>query len=136
MGSVQAIAAIDPIADWNAEFDHADASRRAWLVRNFGLPAVSFGPYAERTPITFAGLIDAPLLLIGTDPAPAGRAEQLEMLAADLRDLNVAFEQEIATGETPWTIGLRVAAFLRETLLAVVPPSDPRVDHALSPDAI
>jgi dipeptidyl aminopeptidase/acylaminoacyl peptidase len=136
LGSVQAVAAIDPIADWNTEFDHADGSRRAWLVRNFGLPAVSFGPYAERTPVTFAGLIDVPLLLIGTDPAPAGRADQLELLAADLRELNVTFEQELATGGTPWTVGQRVAGFLRETLIAVVPPADPRVDHALAADAV
>ena len=136
MGAVQAVAVVDPIADWNTEFDHADAVRRAWLTMNFGLPAVSFGPYAERTPITFAGLIDVPLLLIGTDPAPAGRADQLELLAADLRELNVSFELESATGETPWTIGKRIAAFLRETLVAVVPPADPRVDFALAADAV
>ena len=134
--SVQAVAVVDPITDWNIEFDNAAAWRRAWLVKNFGLPAVSFGPYAERTPITFAGLIDAPLLLIGTDPAPAGRAEQLDLLAADLRELNVPFEREIATGETAWTIGQRVAAFLREILVAVVPPADPRVDHAMAADAV
>jgi len=136
LGSVQAVAAIDPIADWNTEFDHADGSRRAWLVRNFGLPAVSFGPYAERTPVTFAGLIDVPLLLIGTDPAPAGRADQLELLAADLRELNVTFEQELASGGTPWRVGQRVAGFLREPLIAVAPPADPRVDHALAADAV
>lgn len=136
IGTVQAIAVVDPVADWNSEFDAADAARRDWLVRNFGLPAISFANYAVRTPSTFAGLIDAPLLLIGTEHAPAGRAEQLDLLAADLRDLNVSFERESATGETAWSIGQRVAIFLRDTLRAVVPPADPRIDHALAAESV
>lgn len=136
LGLVQAVAAVDPVTDWNAEFDNASPERRAWLVKHFGLPATSFAAYAVRTPTTFAGLIDVPLLLIGTDPAPAGRAEQLDLLAADLRDLNVNFERELATGETEWSIGQRVAEFLRESLRAVVPAADPRIDRVLAADAV
>jgi dipeptidyl aminopeptidase/acylaminoacyl peptidase len=136
LGAVQAIAVVDPITDWNVEFDNADAARRDWLVKTFGLPAVTFGPYAYRTPATFAGLIDVPLLLIGTEPAPAGRAEQLDLLAADLRDLDVEFEREVASGETEWSIGQRIAAFLSDALRAVVPPADPRIDQALAAEAV
>lgn len=136
LDAVQAIAVVDPITDWNVEFDNADAERRAWLVKTFGLPALTFGAYAYRTPATFAGLIEAPLLLIGTESAPAGRGEQLDLLAADLRDLNVEFEREVASGETEWGIGQRIAAFLSDALRAVVPPADPRIDQALAAEAV
>lgn len=136
LGIAQAVAVVDPVTDWNIEFDNTTAERRAWLVKNFGLPAVTFGAYAYRTPATFVGLIEAPLLLIGTEPAPAGRAEQLDLLAADLRDLNVDFEREVASGETEWSIGQRIAAFLADALRSVVAPADPRMEQALAAEAV
>ena len=88
-GQVQAVVAIDPIADWDLEFDFADADFRAWMTKNFGIPATNRGTYALRTPSTFVGVIDAALLIIGTDRAPAGRAAQLDELTADMRELEV-----------------------------------------------
>ncbi|MGI8475033.1 MAG: S9 family peptidase [Thermomicrobiales bacterium] len=135
-GQVQAVAAIDPVADWDTEFDNAGAERRRWLVDNLGVPAASRGAYTLRTPSTFVGVIDAPILLVGTDRAPNRRTEQIDLLTADMRELDMHFEHEVATLETDWETGARVAAFLRRTLAAVVPPADPRMDDALAPEAV
>ncbi|MDQ2683976.1 MAG: prolyl oligopeptidase family serine peptidase, partial [Chloroflexota bacterium] len=86
--AVQAVAAVDPICDWHAEFDAASASMRDWIVSNIGLPATNQGRFAVRTPATWAGIIAAPLLLMGTESARTGRAAQLDGLTAVLRDLD------------------------------------------------
>ncbi|MCC6791602.1 MAG: S9 family peptidase [Thermomicrobiales bacterium] len=130
-GQVQAVVAIDPIADWDTEFDHADAAEREWLARTFGIPATSRGIYAMRTPSTFVGVIDAPVLILGTDRAPAGRALQLDELTADMHELDVSFEHEVSHGESIWDLGLKTAAFLRRSLTAAVSPLDVRAEQVL-----
>jgi dipeptidyl aminopeptidase/acylaminoacyl peptidase len=124
-GSVQAVVAIDPIADWAAELDHADDAWRAWVLRTYGLPAANPGGYALRTPTTFAGVIDVPLLLIGTGTAPAHRAAQLDRLAEILDELGVSYVRESAPDASEWSVGARVARFLRDALRDVpdAPPA-------------
>jgi hypothetical protein len=97
---------------------------------------MSRGVFAVRTPATFAAVIDVPLLLIGTDRAPAGRAEQLDGLTGLLRELDAPFEQEVTTAEPDYAVGSRAAAFIREALLAYEPPADLRIDNALVPEAV
>jgi dipeptidyl aminopeptidase/acylaminoacyl peptidase len=135
-GQVQSVVAIDPITDWDIEYDHADAALRAWLAKTYGVPALARGVYALRTPITFAGVIDAPLLLIATDRAPAGRAEQLDELLADLGELEASYEHEESRGESEWQLGQRVAAFLRRSLAAATSPIDARIEQAMEAAAI
>jgi Tol biopolymer transport system component/dienelactone hydrolase len=130
-GQVQAVAAIDPIADWDTEIDFTGPEQREWLFRTFGVPATNRGTYAMRTPSTFVGVIEAPVLVVGTDLAPAGRALQLDELTADMRDLEVEFEHEVSHGETEWETGLKIAAFLRRVLTAAVSPLDIRAEQVL-----
>ena len=130
-GQVQAVVAVDPIADWDLEFDFADASFRSWMTRNFGIPATNRGAYALRTPSTFVGVIDAALMIIGTDRAPAGRAAPLDELTADMRELDVHFEHEVSHGETEWDAALKAASFIRRSLTAVESPIDARVEHVM-----
>jgi dipeptidyl aminopeptidase/acylaminoacyl peptidase len=137
-GSVQAVVAIDPVTDWADELDQADDDWRRWLLRVYGLPAAHPGAYALRTPSTFVGVIDAPLLLIGTDGAPPHRAAQLDRLASTLDELGVSHTRETALEETEWTIGLRVAEFLREAFRAVpeaTPAEPPAAAAEESPSA-
>jgi pimeloyl-ACP methyl ester carboxylesterase len=119
-GVIKAVAAIDPVCDWNIEFDHADHVERDWLSENLGLPATNQGVYALRTPSTYAGVIDAPLYLLGTETAPAGRAAQLDGLIALLTELERPFTQDVAIGEPVWIAYRRAATFLRESLTANV----------------
>ncbi|MGH2533160.1 MAG: S9 family peptidase [Thermomicrobiales bacterium] len=133
-GAVQAVVAIDPITDWTVEFDHADDAWLAWLTRMYGLPAVQVGKYALRTPETFAGVIDVPLLLLGTNAAPAHRAAQLDQLAATLGDLDVAYTRESLAVGSDWETGARVAAFLRETFQAMPPTPPPATTEAAAQD--
>jgi dipeptidyl aminopeptidase/acylaminoacyl peptidase len=134
-GTVRAVAAVDPVCDWNSEFDHADLAMRDWLVDNLGLPATSQGVYALRTPTTYAGVIDEPLMLLGTDSAPAGRTAQLDAFAALLRELDRPFEQDVSVSEPGWTAMRRVASFLRDVLTAPVATRDP-VGEAVTADAV
>ncbi|HET8524840.1 MAG TPA: alpha/beta fold hydrolase, partial [Thermomicrobiales bacterium] len=112
-GSVQAVVAIDPVSDWEEEFEHADDAWRAWLTRVYGLPVSQRGRYALRTPSTFVGVIDVPLLLLGTEQAPAHRATQLDELTRTLDGLGVQYQRE-TTADTDWAISARAAAFLRD----------------------
>jgi dienelactone hydrolase len=118
-GMVQVVAAVDPLCDWNAEFDHATHSMRDWIVSNIGLPATNQGRIAVRTPATWAGIIDAPLLLMGTERASAGRASQLDGLTATLRELDRSFEHDVSVAEPEWDAARRVASFIRSHLDAV-----------------
>jgi dipeptidyl aminopeptidase/acylaminoacyl peptidase len=135
-GRVQAVAAIDPVADWDIEVDAADAEYRDWLTKTFGIRAGNRGVYALRTPSTFAGVIDVPVLIVGTDRAPAGRAQQLDELTADMRDLDVEFEHDVSHGESDWEVGLKVAQFLRRVLSAVESPVDARTEQVLDAAAV
>jgi len=115
---VQAVAVVDPVCDWNAEFDASDAPTRQSILARYGLPATNHGRYAVRTPATFAGIIQTPLLLLGTDTAPAGRAAQLDGLTTILRDLDHPAVHDVSVGEGEWTAMERVATFISEALLA------------------
>jgi dipeptidyl aminopeptidase/acylaminoacyl peptidase len=134
-GVVQAVAAVDPVCDWNSEFEHGDRATRDWLIANLGLPAADQGVFALRTPSTYAGVIDAPLLLLGTETAPAGRAGQLDGLSSLLRELNRPFEQDVSISEPSWTALRRVAAFLREALTTHATIAEP-IGEAVTADAV
>ncbi len=114
-GSVQAVVAIDPVCDWDDEFDQSTRDWREWQVRNFGLPTLSRGKHALRTPATFIGVADSPLLLIGTDRATDGRASQLASLLAIMQELETPHTHESAGKESLWETGERAARFIRET---------------------
>lgn len=114
-GAFAAAVAIDPITDWDHEFDAASGAWRRWLIAHFGAPLVRRAPYAVRQPATFAALIDVPLLLIATETAPPSRHAQLDAFAARLTDLGVAFERETAD-RTPNDDLRRAAAFMRRVL--------------------
>lgn len=132
-GTVQAVVAIDPIADWDLEFDQADDAYRAWHARNLGLPAAARGHHALRTPETFVGVIDVPLLLLGTDTAPPGRASQLDALTATMQELDRRYDQDVSLGETEWATTARAARFLRQAF--PVRKAEPAAE-ALSADAV
>ena len=118
-GTVQAVAAIDPICDWNLELDRAGAARRRWLLETYGLPATNGGVYALRTPSTFAGVINVPLMLVGTDRVDADRAAQLDAFTVLLHELDVPFQQDVASTEPSWNTYTRVARFIAEQLRAI-----------------
>jgi dipeptidyl aminopeptidase/acylaminoacyl peptidase len=129
-GSVQAVVAIDPVSDWEEEFEHADDAWRAWLTQVYGLPLSQRGRYALRTPSTFVGVIDVPLLLLGTEQAPPHRATQLDELTKTLDDLGVRYLRE-TSADTDWQISARAAAFLRDAVRGQWSPSQPAgVDDA------
>ena len=113
-GSVHAAVAIDPVADWDDEFDQGTGEWREWQAKNFGLPTLRRGKHALRTPSTFIGVVESPLLLIGTDRATEGRAKQLDNLIGIMQELETPHEFEPATGQSQWEIGERTARFLRE----------------------
>lgn len=112
-GVVEAVVAIDPVADWDDEFDTAGAATRAWHVRQFGLPAASRARHSLRSPATFAAVIESPLLVIGSDSASRGRKMQLDSLIATMTDLGVTFDQQSAGAESAWELAERAAAFIR-----------------------
>ena len=134
-GLVKAIAVVDPVCDWGEEFDSTDDANRARMLSTYGLPAVARGVYAVRTPSTFAGIIDVPTLLMGTEGAPAGRSAQLDGLAGILRDLGHPFEQDVSIGESQWDAMTRVSAFIRNALLAV-PATVVHTAEAVTADAV
>ena len=132
--AIHAVAAIDPLTDWDAELDHADGSMRDWTLRNLGLPATNQGAFAVRTPTTYAGIIEAPLLLMGSDTAPEGRSSQLDAFAALLRELDRPFEQDVSVSEPEWTAMRRVATFMREALISA--GREVAVGEAVTADAV
>ena len=109
-GQFSAVIAIDPITDWDRAFDQFSPRERAWYQRTFGLPILEAGRYALRTPSTFAGVIDAPILLITTTAAATAN---LDPLLDVLDDLNVGYEHvELTNRESDAQIGAAIAAFL------------------------
>jgi len=134
-GLAHAAVAIDPIADWDEALDQAPDAWREWVVGQLGLPGAHRGRYAVRTPATFAGPIDVPLLLLGTASAPAWRRAQLESVAGTLSDAGVAFEIERMEDDDDSAPFRRAAAFLRETFMTSQPdetrlPDGVEVDRA------
>ena len=109
-GLFAAIVAIDPIVDWDREFDTADPTARAWYQRTFGLPLADGGRYALRTPTTFAGVIDAPILLVTTRPE---RAAALAPLIETLDEFDMSYDH-VALDNPPShaVIGQAISAFV------------------------
>jgi dipeptidyl aminopeptidase/acylaminoacyl peptidase len=136
-GTVKAAVAIDPITDWDLELDEADDEWRSWILKNYGLPSANAGRYALRTPATFAGVIDAPLLMIDTDRTPIHRTIQREVLAGTIREIGVDVREQVVTGETEWETAGRAAKFVRDAIKSIAPKAGPTpADEALSPDVI
>ena len=109
-GTFAAVIAIDPVTDWDREFDGLSPWQRAWYQRMFGLPLQEAGRYALRTPSTFAGVIDAPILLVTRGER---RATLLAPLTGVLQELDVAYQhialdEDVADAE----VGRTVVRFL------------------------
>jgi Tol biopolymer transport system component/pimeloyl-ACP methyl ester carboxylesterase len=119
-GEVQGVVAIDPIVDWDIALDDAEGAERAWYRDNYGLPIAQMGRYALRTPMTFAGVIDAPTLLIERTPDQI----HVPLLRSKLDELSRPYWAESAVGESTWSAYARAATFLahafRGTLQAPV----------------
>ncbi|MEZ4496134.1 MAG: prolyl oligopeptidase family serine peptidase [Thermomicrobiales bacterium] len=107
-GTVQGVVAIDPIVDWDIALDDATGAERAWYRENYGLPIAQMGRYALRTPMTFAGVIDAPALLVERTPGEI----HLPLLRSKLDELNRPYWSEAAAGESTWSVYARAATFL------------------------
>ena len=99
-GLYQAIVAVDPITDWSIELEEAPLAWRNWIARQYGMPLTERDRYALRTPETFAGVIDVPVILITTDAAPKNRRTQLDLFTAFLDEVGVAYEL-VEAGATP-----------------------------------
>jgi dipeptidyl aminopeptidase/acylaminoacyl peptidase len=107
-GTVQGVVAIDPIVDWDIALDDATGAERAWYRDNYGLPIAQMGRYALRTPMTFAGVIDAPTLLIEQTPEQI----HIPLLRSKLDELQRTYWTESAAGESTWSVYARAATFL------------------------
>lgn len=111
-GVVDAVAVIDPVTDWDDELDQTSDEFAHWYLTWLGLPSAHRGKSALRTPTTFAGVLDLPVLLVGTSRASLGRAVQLERYAAALDELGVPYARETSENESTWQTAERVATFL------------------------
>lgn len=116
-GIYRTVVAIDPVTDWSIELDQADRNWRQWVIRQYGLPLTNADRYALRTPETFAGVIDAELVLVSTAVAPAHRKIQMESFKAWLDAVGVkytAMDLDTATAaETLYELGQELAGRLR-----------------------
>ncbi len=131
--SVEAVVAIDPVTDWDDEFDQGSSESRAWHAHNLGLPAGARGRHSLRTPATFVGVIESPLLLIGTPNASRGRAAQLEQLLNTVRELEVSFEHQVTGSESSWETAERAATFIRQHFGENLPPEEVPVQEEEAP---
>ena len=91
-GVYSAIVAIDPITDWSIELGNCDVAWRNWVTDRFGMPLTDADAYAIRTPATFSAVIDAPVVLVRTEHAPAYRKVQLDLFMQDLDENGIAYE--------------------------------------------
>ncbi len=128
-GSVEAIVAIDPVADWDDEFSHGSVEWRSWQMKTFGLPSASRGFHSMRTPATFAGVIECPALILGTASATPGRATQRSELLETVASLGSTIEHEDLGRAGTWEIAERAALFIRhhfgENFIPIDAPETP-----------
>ena len=142
-GAVDAVAVIDPVTDWDDELDQSGDDFASWYLTYLGLPSANRGKSALRTPTTFAGVLDLPVLLVGTSRASLGRSIQLERFAGALDELQVPYAREASENETTWQAAEKVAAFLAnpsgaelvEPVAAAVAAEDV-VDETAEPDFV
>ncbi len=115
-GAVRAVAAVDPIVDWDVTLDEVEGSTRAWLYENYGCRWPT--PAATRcaSPSTFAGVIDAPMLLVEHKKDEI----HVPLLCSLLDDLDHQYWYQSATGDSVW------ATYARG------PPSSPTLSAARS----
>ncbi len=106
--AVQGVVAIDPIVDWDSTLDQCDGAMRDWFMTNYGLPLANAGRYALRSPATFAGVIEAPTLLIERTPDEL----HIPYLRSVLDELGRSYWTETSTGESTWATYARAATFL------------------------
>jgi dipeptidyl aminopeptidase/acylaminoacyl peptidase len=137
-GAVDAVAVIDPVTDWDDELDQAGDEFAHWYLANLGLPSTNRGKSSLRTPTTFAGVLDLPVLLVGTSRASLGRAVQLERFAAALDELGVSYVRETSENESTWQTAERVAAFLSapkvpEKSAPAAKPAEAESDFVIEP---
>ena len=111
-GAAEAVAVIDPVTDWDDELDQSGDAFAHWYLTYLGLPSANRGRSALRTPTTFAGVLDLPVLLVGTSRASLGRSIQLERFAAALDELQVPYARAASENETSWQTAETVATFL------------------------
>ncbi|CAN5726462.1 hypothetical protein BH23CHL5_BH23CHL5_09170 [soil metagenome] len=135
-GSVEAIVAIDPVADWDDEFNQGSVEWRSWQMGHFGLPSASRGFHSLRTPATFVGVIECPALILGTSSAAGGRSAQRIDLLETVSSLGVQIEREELGRDTTWEVAERAASFLRQHFGENLVPIDvPETPSGEVPDA-
>lgn len=143
-GTVQAVAAIDPIVDWDLTLDEVEGPVRTWLFDTYGLPLANAGRYALRSPSTFAGVIDAPMLLVEHIKDQV----HVPLLRSLLDGLDRPYWYESATNDSVWATYARAATFLANAFndslgepnaKDIAEPVTPEVEEAIadlpSPDA-
>ncbi|MCA9861072.1 MAG: alpha/beta fold hydrolase, partial [Thermomicrobiales bacterium] len=128
-GVVDAVAVIDPVTDWDDELDQCDDEFAHWYLTYLRLPSANRGKSALRTPVTFAGVLDLPVQLVGTSRTSIGRSIQLERFAGALDELGVPYVRETSEKESTWQAAGRVAAFLSN-------PVRPEVTARTEADAV
>ncbi len=135
-GTIQGVVAVDPIVDWDIALDDATGAERVWYRENYGLPIAQMGRYALRTPMTFAGVIDAPALLIERTQDQI----HLPLLRSKLDELQRPYWSENAAGESTWAVYARAATFLanafRDTLEVPVVEPEPEEPVSLTPEEL
>ncbi|MEZ4504728.1 MAG: prolyl oligopeptidase family serine peptidase [Thermomicrobiales bacterium] len=139
-GVADGVAVIDPVTDWDDELDQADDEFASWYLEYLGLPSANRGKSALRTPTTFAGVLDLPVLLVGTSRASLGRSIQLERFAAALDELQVPYARVTSENESTWLTTEKVAGFLANPagaeLVAPVEPAAPETAADAEPDYV
>ena len=126
--AVQGVVAIDPIVDWDITLDQCDSAMRDWFMANYGLPLANAGRYALRSPATFAGVIDAPMLLIERTPDQV----HIPLLESVLSELGRVFWSESAVGESTWAVYARAATFLAKAFRGTLEPPVVAAPEALA----
>lgn len=131
-GVYAAVAAIDPITDWSIELEHASVPWRNWVSRQYGMPLTERDRYALRTPETFAGVIDVPLILVSTERSMS-RELQMQAFTAYLDEVGVTYELVEAREESIpailQTVGRKLANQFLEGRDSVQVVDDLRADE-------
>jgi dipeptidyl aminopeptidase/acylaminoacyl peptidase len=123
-GVYRTVVAIDPVTDWVLELDQADRAWRNWVTRQYGLPLTDADRYALRSPETFAGVIDAELVLVSTAAASKARQAQLTVFREWLEAEGIPFRHETLDTATPAATLYRVGQLLAGHFRGGIAPDD------------